>query len=136
MFNTNISDVGLVISQDRPYLAASPDGLCNEVVLEFKCPYSARDKEITPVNVPYLTEKGLKITHDYYFQIQGQLFCTRKFTCHFCVFTQQDFRVFVIERDEAFIRDMLSKLDAFYATYFQPALLDHFVYHDYDKYFC
>ncbi|KAL4709158.1 hypothetical protein ACJJTC_008086 [Scirpophaga incertulas] len=48
---------GLFVSQERPYLAASPDALLgSDTIIEIKCPYASRFKMIDPVTVPYLDE--------------------------------------------------------------------------------
>lgn len=61
-FGLNVEPCGLFISKDRPYLSASPDGLLgDETVIEIKCPYAARNEEISPTTVPYL-ENGRKYT--------------------------------------------------------------------------
>lgn len=44
---------GLFIIKDYPYLAASPDGLIGDsILLEVKCPYTARHTAINPYTVP------------------------------------------------------------------------------------
>lgn len=125
---------GLVISEEKPYLAASPDGVVGDVLLEIKCPYTARDKPITSATVPYIHEQELKKTHNYYYQVQGQLYCTGKNVCHFCVFTLQDFKVFTIKRDDEFISKMVQTLDQFYNQHYEKALLNKFVFKSYDQY--
>jgi len=75
---------GIVISQERPHIAGSPDGLCDEYVVEVKCPYSAKHAVITPETVPYLyldEHTGLYTldsSHNYYYQIQGLMYITGK----------------------------------------------------------
>ena len=75
---------GLHVNTSFPHLGASPDGIvscacCGEGLLEIKCPYSKREIDLKNVddNSFYLkhTEQGLKLsnTHNYYYQIQGQL---------------------------------------------------------------
>lgn len=46
--NFNLKAVGLTVKADKPYLAASPDGVfscdcCGTGVLEIKCPYKYRE---------------------------------------------------------------------------------------------
>ena len=57
-----------------PWMGASPDAIVysnSGGQVEVKCPFSAKDKDITPTTVPYLEEIGsnqqLKVTHDYFF---------------------------------------------------------------------
>lgn len=80
--DVQITKCGLFLSESHPFLGASPDGLLNDdCVIEVKCPYSARYRNITTTSVPYLevinAELSLKKRHPYYTQIQGQLFCTK-----------------------------------------------------------
>lgn len=93
-----IEPAGLFIHKEKPYLAASPDGLIGKnAILEIKCPLSI--KEYTPeeavVNkkLKYLEYNStneklvLKQTDKYYYQIQGQLNITERNYCYFVVWT-------------------------------------------------
>ena len=136
MMGTPVERCGLAVCQDYPFLGASPDSLVGgDICVEIKCPYSVRSLNVTKENMPFLNEKGLKKSHDYYYQVQGQLLCTNRSICHFCIFTFADFRVFEIERDDDFIADMVDKLKAFYVNHFKPALLEKHVYRHYSRYF-
>ena len=75
---------GPTVSPDHPHLGASPNGrvsckCCGESLLEIKCPYKHRNQHPHHVTDPnfYLHKVAdtvvLKNTHDYYFQVQGQL---------------------------------------------------------------
>jgi putative phage-type endonuclease len=101
----DIHECGVVISTSHPWICASPDGLVkdpngNLIVLEVKCPSSCKGQSI---NVPYLKNNELKINHQYYTQIQIQMFCCNAKYCHFFVFSKIDYRLLVIERDEKFL---------------------------------
>jgi len=86
LYDVRVEDgVGIHVSLDRPYLACSPDGIIDsQTLVEVKCPYSAKNSVITPETVPYLyldDQTGifaLDRNHNYYYQIQGQLFVTNK----------------------------------------------------------
>ena len=73
---------GLFICHEYPWLAASPDRVISKNILEVKCPFSVKDCTITPTTVPYLQlfnkTTVLNKQHIYYYQIQGQLYCTKK----------------------------------------------------------
>ena len=76
-----VTKCGLIVSDSVPYLAGSPDGLVGmDSILEIKCPYQARDREISHISIPYLKETdnvlSLNKNHNYFYQIQGQLFCS------------------------------------------------------------
>lgn len=137
IYGATIKESGFVISTTHPFLGASPDGLVgDDIVLEVKCPYKVRDLEITPKTVPFLCDTGLKMSHSYYYQVQGQLFCTGRNEAHFCVYTFKDFKVFILKKDEEFIKKMVSDLTAFYHDHYRPALIEKRVYKDYASYFC
>lgn len=127
---------GLFISQIHPMIAASPDGIVNDnILIEVKCPYAARDKPISHVTVPYLNENlHLKSDHIYYYQVQGQMFCADKDLCDFVVYTFADTKVVRIRRDQDFIDRMLEKLLKFYKEYFEDAVITRFLYKDYYSY--
>ncbi len=85
------SRIGLIISVATPYIAASPDGRVHDPtyappdgLVEIKNPYSSRDKTIEEASESknFYLQKGKKDNgevvykrHDYYFQIQCQLYC-------------------------------------------------------------
>lgn len=69
---------GLVVCMEKP----SPDGLVgDDLLVEVKCPYTVRNTLVTGITVPYLLKNDegklcLQPSHDYYYQIQGQMFIT------------------------------------------------------------
>lgn len=111
------------MSKERPYLAASPGALLGtETLIEIKCPYASRYQMISSTSVPYLTKINniltLKLSTPYYYQVQGQLYCTGRKFCNFIVYTYRDLKVINVFRDEPFIHYMLTKLDFSYESYF------------------
>jgi len=128
---------GLFISTERPYLAASPDGILgDETIIEIKCPYSSRHYPITPITVPYLVHDGcgqlaLKKSSPFYFQIQTQLYCSRRKFCNLIIFTFKDLKVIYVNREEEFITEMLTKIDNFYNNFFKSAIVNKYLYRDY-----
>lgn len=130
---------GMFVNPECPYLAASPDALLGtDEVVEVKCPYTARDRVISVVSVPYLKHVDGRLTldegHAYYYQVQGQLYCTGRQKCTFVVYTLKDMKCILIQRDEDFIGKMLTKLQSFYDNYFKGAILDRFYFKDYYRY--
>ena len=107
--------------------------------MEVKCPFSSRDKEILSVTVPYLrsTEDGLSLdhSHDYYYQIQGQMFCSGHQSCKLVIFTQKDFKVIKIKFDQTFVDSMVQKLVNFFTDYHRTAVINYHFHHDYDTHF-
>lgn len=100
--NSHFHDCGLVVNNEFPFLAATPDGkICENgecKLLEMKCPYLARDIMISDacveINKCMLIEQNGKVlldkSHDYYIQVQGQLLVTGVLLCDFLVFTTND----------------------------------------------
>ena len=101
--------------------------MCNdqdelEGVVEVKCPYTAKD--VTPT-IAAQTKSSfccqihnnqliLKKSHDYYYQVQGQLAITRAKWCDFCVYTPHGFSVERITLDASFWQSTVTKLDSFF----------------------
>lgn len=113
--NKEVFKCGLVVSLEHPFVACSPDGIVNNnLIVEVKCPYTARNREITPSTVPYLKQDhegklALDENHDYFYQIQGQLMCTGAKHCDFVVcaadkLTVHDRKYISIAKNDAFIK--------------------------------
>ena len=133
------AECGLFVCEAKPWLAASPDRIVSDTtILEVKCPFSSRDKLITCETVPYLQSVDgslqLKPDHPYYYQVQGQLLCTARHSCYFCVYTLKDMQVIQIQRDDHFIEQMIDKLDTFFTDYFRTAVLERHLYRHYGSY--
>ena len=116
----------MVVCYDYPFLAAPPDGLVkSDSVVEVKCPYKGRyDKIAAGDNFPFLTDDGqLKKTHNYYDQVQGQMYCTGRRNCYFVVYTFVDFRVTTVKLDKEYCAESLvPKLSLFYTKHYLPFL--------------
>ena len=102
---------GLVVSLDTPWLASSPDGTvvdpsadkCTGFV-EYKNPFTQKDLMIGEAcnNKTFCLEKqekagrevySLKRRHNYYYQIQCQMFCCDVDWCDFVVNTEKDLHI-------------------------------------------
>ncbi len=98
---------GVIVKGLQPWLCGSPDGIVKDattgeiIVLEVKCPSSCKGKKIS---VPYLTEeKVLKRNHEYFAQVQLLMYCTNVCKAHFFVFSEVDFVLIEIVRDDQFL---------------------------------
>jgi hypothetical protein len=92
-----IQESVLFIYYHLPFLAASPDGLIdNNGIIEIKCPSTI--KELTPkeaiesrkLKFATLDSQGnlqLKQSHNYYFQVMGQLKITQRLFCCFIIWS-------------------------------------------------
>ena len=92
--NFKIEQAGLFINPTHPHLGASPDGVvtcdcCGCGVLEIKCPYCIKD--LTASEHKCLSDTGtgprLSRTHQYFYQIQTQIFICEKEFCDFVLWT-------------------------------------------------
>ncbi len=97
--------VGLFVKPSQPWLAATPDAVTkdkngNLYVLEVKCPSSCKNKDIS---VPYLTPEGLKTSHEYFTQIQLELYCCNLEKAHFFVYSNKQEVLVEISRDDSFL---------------------------------
>lgn len=139
MYELEAEECGLFLSKERPYLGASPDGLLGlETIIEVKCPYASRYSEITPETVPYLYyddngQLSLKKKNIYYYQVQGQLYVTKRRYCNFIVYTFKDLKVVYIDKDDTFIDEMVQKLDLFYNGFFKQAIINKYFFKDYNS---
>ncbi|XP_060085906.1 uncharacterized protein LOC132565252 [Ylistrum balloti] len=92
---------GSIHHQCRNHLTSSPD------IVEVKCPYTARDMTIWACEsikdfFLEMSDDGkivLKQSHDYWHQIQGQLYLTGTQCCDLAVWTTKDFQVIRITKD-------------------------------------
>ena len=127
-------NTGLVLHEDFPFLAASPDGLfkcsCHPPgCLEIKCPFKYRDTEPTSeqalLDKDYcLDDKGhLKTGHAYYSQVQTQMAVTKTGLCAFLVWTPKGCTITHVSRDELFIGKLMDEVKEFVVNHLIPELL-------------
>ena len=133
---TKTSACGLFVLKEFPFVSATPDRVVDsKLLLEVKCPFSARDDLISPQTVSYLQSCNGRLdlhkNHDYYYQIQGQMLCTGAAAVDFAIYTFKDFQVIRVSRDDAFITEMLAKLKLFFDEYFKQALIEKFMANSY-----
>ena len=134
-----VEPVGLCISNENPWLAASPDSVVHDPVsvppmalAEIINPYSARDKTVLkfgrkPSSCLKVQEKfydtcRLKHGHDYYYQVQCQLYCTDMEWCDFIVKTEKDIHIERIGRDRQWRNSQMDKSSQFYFNALLPEL--------------
>ena len=131
--NFTCKPAGLFIHSDYPFLGATPDSLidyscCGFGLLECKCPFSARDKNISE----YLTSPGcvihekdhtyeLKPNHPYYTQVQHQMFVTGTSYCDFEVYLPKESCTFRVKIDPDYLQHCVPKL----ITYFNSIVLPY-----------
>ncbi|XP_033725418.1 uncharacterized protein LOC117345238 [Pecten maximus] len=135
------SPVGLVVNPKLPHLGVTPDRLVkvnNEIrLVEIKCPYSVFKKKTSILSQmkeknfyleknPTTGEIQLKKSHDYFYQVQGQLNLCGIEKCDFVVFVPpEDIAIVEIHRDsEFFCSNMLPKLNSIYFSHLLPHFVD------------
>lgn len=129
---SHLHDVGLIVNPQFPFLGASPDAIiCHDgksVIMEVKCPYSARDltipEAVNQLKDFFLTRSGdqltLKRNHKHYFQVQGQLLVSGAQECQFVTYTRKDFHIQTIYPDSDIMNGMLQVLTKVYVNNFKP----------------
>lgn len=133
----DIRPCGLFIDSAIAFLGATPDALIGEDgLVEVKCPQSCKDlspeegiklKKITFWEFNKVTGEigGIKKSHVFYYQIQGQLHITKRKYCLFVVWTPKGVKIERIDRDDEFWKtQMEQKLTDFYLNCILPELVD------------
>ena len=132
---------GLMISEEKPFLGASLDRVIldkntgQKWGLEVKCPISKLGmtvEEATKTKSFYIKHEkesnkfSLKRSHDYYFQIQGQLFVSKLPFIEFVIYFGENHPIY-IERitfdSVVWYRDTLPRLEYFYKMALFPEIL-------------
>ncbi|KAM6443940.1 uncharacterized protein PHA67_022075 isoform 1-T1 [Liasis olivaceus] len=131
-----VKDCGLFVNKEKPWLAASPDGIVREAdtgkelgVLEVKCPYKHRNKTVTEAckDKTFCLEKegssySLKKNHPYYTQVQCQMEVTGLKKADFVVHTNKETAVAPVDFDPVFWEKTERKLEKFYTDAVVPYL--------------
>lgn len=110
---------GLIISKEYLMIAGSPDGICDEFVIEIKCP----TRSYTYKN--YVRDK--KLTQKYYAQVQLQMFLSGKKQCYFCVAdsnfeTTEKVEIICVNVDIEYVHNILIILSGFWKANVYPLL--------------
>lgn len=114
-----IKPCGIFISAECPIIAASPDGICEDAIIEIKCPIN----EKTFIN--YV--KDGEISKKYAAQMQVQMFASNIKRGYFCV-ADCNFEVnnlvdiTLLEYDEDFLRNILNSSVQFWKKNIFPLL--------------
>ena len=138
--NIKVHRYGLFIPVHDPWLAGTPDGVVDDLdddtsqslgLVEIKNPYTARDQTLLEAAQKSTfclkldkdnQSLGLKHGHDYYHQIQAQLYCSGRQWCDFVVRTDKDLHIERIYRDQSWPDKNLHKLKNFYFSALLPEL--------------
>ncbi len=129
--NVTVTDRGLVIDPNYPYLGASPDGYvkcvcCGPGVIEIKCPYLCRDRpflDATDDGRFFLGQFYLQHKHAYYYQIQLQMKLCKVQYGDFVVWGKTELVILRINLDEDFISEAMRKAALFFKYGVLPELI-------------
>ena len=122
---------GLVVNREQPHLAASPDGLmtcdcCGAGSLEIKCPYKYREGfegAETDKSFCLDSKRTIRKSHQYFYQIQLQMYvCDTSFS-HFVVWSKPGFILCRVPRDNTFLDELLPRVHTFFMDEVLPELL-------------
>lgn len=126
---------GLCVNPKYPHLGATPDGIvkcecCGKGLIEIKCPYKYNKTHPHGVKDSKFClqhDNGkvqLKMSHEYYYQIQGQLAVCELEYCDFICWTPLGIHIECILADrELFNGTIKPALDAFFTNVLLPLLL-------------
>ena len=123
-----ISSCGLYLSNEYPFIGASPDGVmtcncCPKSCIEIKCPYSINYTSPADSTIPLpFMEKidgllKLKKSHKYFTQCLMQMGITNSKYCYFFVWTQHGHVLEKIVFDEPFWNDLKDICKDFFEMY-------------------
>lgn len=106
-------------------------GLGKIAIVEVKCPYKHRNSTVAQacqdsdfcLAINSSDQPVLKQSHDYYFQIIGQLAITGAEYCDFIVWTLVDIHIERIFIDPVLWKEMTDKLNHYYHTELGPEIV-------------
>ena len=113
---TFVSKSGLVVSTERPFLGASPDGIiqcscCGKSVLEIKCPFVLKEAHISTVlgtrTFCLDADCRLQTDHAYYAQVELQMYVCDVPYADFVVWSPIYCVVTMVLRDAVYISEMV-----------------------------
>lgn len=129
-----ISECGLFVQKETPYLAASPDAVvacscCGEGLLEIKCPFKHRNvspQDAASSDSKFCLDKKLrlKVNHNYFYQVQGQILVTKKKFCDLIIWTTKGYAITRIEGHEQTKTLLKQKMREFFFNYVLVELLN------------
>lgn len=115
-----VKPCGLFLSRQYPMIAATPDGICSDAVIEVKCPTSETTKS-NYINNGMITKKYLA-------QVQLQMCLTNLKKGYFCV-AHPDFEIskkvdiILIEFDDEYVTNLLITVSSFWKANIYPLLI-------------
>ena len=134
--NFKIAQCGFIISQEFPFIGASPDrtvscDCCGFGCAEVKCPFCIKNKDIkSGLNlknfclVPEENTYSLSRDHAYFYQVQSQInICAKSKYGDFILWTEKDIFVERILPDHEFWQETVTKAQNFFYKCLLPVLV-------------
>jgi hypothetical protein len=140
--NLKIDKIGLVIIQDNPYYAASPDAIwtceCHgKMCVEVKCPLRIKDSDELQILLdsksPFIYKNStgeieMHKSHSYYYQVQLQMHVLNLKKSVFYIYSKKVQLNLVVDYDGDFMKEALIKSDNFIKFVLKPQLLSNYFY--------
>ena len=126
--NVVISQCGLYLLKEKPYIGGSPDGImkcdcCGFWCIEIKCPFSINFTSPQEGKLKYLTKDSngllkLDANHEYFTQCQIQMGVTGHKKTFFVVWTPHGIHYEEIHFDEIFWNSLVSDFSQYYTEFY------------------
>ncbi|KAK3924241.1 Exonuclease [Frankliniella fusca] len=98
-------------------IGASPDGLIGRnAIVEVKCPYKIKDGNTVNESIHIMGKWVVNEDHEYFHQIQGQLYMTKRSLCYLIIYISKDLEYIEIPLKDSWA-DNIPKLITFYDKY-------------------
>ncbi|XP_069109472.1 uncharacterized protein [Argopecten irradians] len=125
--NVSVKKCGLYLTPKHPHIGASPDAIvtcdcCGNGVVEIKCPYCVKDKDLKDAGTQlnFLRDGKLKSNHKYFYQVQTQMLVTEMDYCDFVVWTERGCSMERIEPNEAIQMEIIDKSQKYFVSVVLP----------------
>ena len=126
-----VEPIGLVINENLPYLAGSPDGYvtcscCSPALIEIKSPYRLRNCGISGWRLldDYLDrDQNLKPDHSYRHQINFYLGLKRLHICYLVIYAKGQAIIKTIVFNESLYAYQLRNLSEYYTNFYLPSVI-------------
>lgn len=136
--NYQMRTTGLIINNKYPFCGVSPDAIvscdcCGDGVVEVKCPYLMRFGEVKPylkkTDSPLIVvdnatgwEYNLTVEHEYYYQVQMEMYLTEVDYCDFVVWNPKHIITVRVKKNEDFWNEKYEKATEFFKKVLLPEL--------------
>ncbi|WAR23894.1 ING2-like protein, partial [Mya arenaria] len=132
-----VKQCGLFISEQFPYIGASPDGLvhchcCGTSLLEIKCPYTLKESLLDSDSEKYCltrNSQGIMVLdhkHPYYYQVQTRMGVTGIRATHFVIMTEKAVHIELVLFDIDVWTEICEKAETLMKVAILPELVGKF----------